>query len=273
MVKSAGAHLHDGFAHDILLHYDAGSGQFSVSVDGQVHDTDALVGPLDTAPGRDMTLGGAFGRQPFDGQMSDFALRADAGLYSYGADLDILDPVLAAPAPAGSPAPDDAIAPVLAPAPADSDTLLNKLIQKYADAGQAVIQGTTGDDVLRAKAAGSVLVGGDGNDRLRESSGDDVLAGGAGADQFVFDLRTAGGPSRDVITDLDFTEGDVLRILWNLPDGGIRLQTLADLDLAIQSGLLDVVEQPDGQSVTIAAAIAPDRVLELAFLDGMDLLA
>lgn len=262
-VKSGSAGLYDGAVHDIVLHYDAGTRQASVTVDGRTTGTGTLPGTLDPALGRDMTLGGAFGRQPFDGQISAFALRADTGLYAFGADLDILDPILNPPAPAGALAPE-------ALAVADSDALLDLLAGQYSDAGLEVIQGSDSADVLSGSPKGAVLIGGGGGDRLRDGKGDDVLAGGDGADQFVFDLRTATGPSHDIVTDLDFGEGDVLRVL--LPDRTLWLRSLADLDAALDAGTVTVAGVAEGDGVAIALAADPGRIIDLAFLEGADLL-
>jgi PKD repeat protein len=268
-VKSGGARLYDGAAHDVVLHYDAGTGQASVTVDGRIGGTGTLPGTLDPALGRDMTLGGAFGRQPFDGKIAAFALRADAGLYAFGADLDILDPILNPPAPAGAPAPASALAPD-APVLPDSDALLDLLARDYADAGLEVIRGSDSADVLAGGPMGAVLIGAGGDDRLRDGRGDDVLTGGDGADQFVFDLRSATGPSHDIVTDLDFGAGDILRFL--LTDGTLRLRSLAELDAALDSGVLAVTGAADGDGVAIALAADPGKVIDLAFLEGADLL-
>ena len=118
-------------------------------------------------------------------------------------------------------------------------------------AGDHLIFGTPGDDLLRGRRGADTLVGGAGDDRLRGQAGDDVLlagagrdrmAGGAGADRFVFlwaegrariadfdpqedviDLRALAlsapvawgvAPNGDAVLDLD---GYHLRVVGQMP--------------------------------------------------------
>jgi uncharacterized protein len=67
------------------------------------------------------------------------------------------------------------------------------------------LTGGDGPDLLCGGNGDDVLVGGDGDDTLVGGRGDDVLTGGAGADAFE------GGLGDDLLTDVDPTEGDVVR--------------------------------------------------------------
>lgn len=82
------------------------------------------------------------------------------------------------------------------------------------------VNGTPGDDDIKALSDGSRVFGGTGNDILRGNKGDDFLiggagddqmTGGAGADQFRFFGDDIDGPSdTDRIYDLNFDQGDKL---------------------------------------------------------------
>ena len=81
--------------------------------------------------------------------------------------------------------------------------------------GLGEISGGPGNDVLRAWKASAHLVGKGGNDALFERDGDDVMTGGGG-DNFVIDFRVSSGEaSHDIITDLDFSQGDRIGLITN----------------------------------------------------------
>ncbi len=125
------------------------------------------------------------------------------------------------------------------------------------------IEGSSFDDVLTGAHDDSILIGGAGNDvlsgnwgvdRLRGGAGDDTLSGGGDADIFVFRAETGGG--RDVITDFQASEGDILRI--ELQQTGTRAQKLDELSFR-QEG-----------SHTIIIAADQTIVLEETELEGFD---
>ena len=116
-------------------------------------------------------------------------------------------------------------------------------------AGDDLIQGAGGNDVLQGGAGDDLLFGEWGNDRLLGGDGDDVLVGGLGADRltggagldvFVFGFTTAPaafgldaglGKGRDVVTD--FAQGqDLLRfegigpenVSWEILATGVLLR-------------------------------------------------
>ena len=83
--------------------------------------------------------------------------------------------------------------------------------QLLGEAGADRLQGGRGDDAL---------FGGDGDDLLIGGRDDDTLTGGEGADRFVFKGRS----DDDVIADLNFAEGDEIRI-----GGAKRIDSEAEL--------------------------------------------
>jgi hypothetical protein len=142
---------------------------------------------------------------------------------------------------------------------------LSDAVDTYMAAGRAVIA-ADGEGGISAPDGGAVLIGlDDGFNRLREGSGDDVMYGGTGPDQFVWAVGR-GGAERDTILDLDFAEGDVLRVA----DGGSTwIKSHADLAGAIADGLLGAAANGTG-GIDLWAVAAPDRVLELPFYDHFD---
>lgn len=100
----------------------------------------------------------------------------------------------------------------------------------YGRAGIDDLNGGTGADRLYGGADADWLLGAEGNDRLSGGSGDDELngddwsgsaglgvdrlTGGSGADTFVFRIGQSGTKfgQRDIVTDFDATEGDVVRL-------------------------------------------------------------
>lgn len=81
--------------------------------------------------------------------------------------------------------------------------------------------GTAADDSLtdRSYTNGGMhhFQGLDGDDKISDTGGDDILEGGLGADQFIFDNRNSGDEiTSDLVTDLNFAEGDTLRILTSI---------------------------------------------------------
>ena len=95
--------------------------------------------------------------------------------------------------------------------------------------GDDTLKGKNGDDQLLGEAGADRLQGGRGDDALFGGAGDDLLiggrdddtlTGGEGADRFVFKGRS----DDDVIADLNFAEGDEIKI-----SGARRINSEADL--------------------------------------------
>ncbi|BEV07812.1 retention module-containing protein [Methylophilus sp. DW102] len=89
----------------------------------------------------------------------------------------------------------------------------------YGYAGNDTLNGGDGNDILRGGAGNDTLNGGNGNDILIGGKGNDTLTGGAGVDVFKWDQGddgSAGAPARDTITDFNKAPvnqgGDVLDI-------------------------------------------------------------
>lgn len=92
--------------------------------------------------------------------------------------------------------------------------------------GEDQLSGEAGDDRLQGGRDNDILDGGAGDDLLIGGRDDDTLTGGEGADRFVFRSRS----DNDVITDLNFTEGDELKI-----SGSRRIDSEADLIVYAQN--------------------------------------
>lgn len=68
-------------------------------------------------------------------------------------------------------------------------------------------------ETLDGGAGDDIVVGGDGEHIIIGGAGNDILTGGAGADLFVWhdgDQGTAANPAKDIVTDFNGNEGDVL---------------------------------------------------------------
>lgn len=259
MLQAPGARLGDGFWHEVGLRHDSETGRLELWVDGVLHDAADDVGAM-AVVGRDLLVGGPFNRSAFDAWVSDFAVRTDSQGYDFAAVPEVVvhDPLPAlqsappmAPEPATEPAPEpaheDTGADVLEDAARDAPAPITATITAYnlhdtalqdafIDNGGTVAIADISGAVLRAGGGDALLIGGDGDDRLRAGTGDDILFGGAGADQFVFDLRNGKGAGENRVLDLDFSEGDSLRILV---DGGQTwLRSADDLDKAVADGTL-----------------------------------
>jgi hypothetical protein len=150
------------------------------------------------------------------------------------------------------------------------DITLVAAIADYQASGKAVVYSSATSDEVKSPGWSAVLVGGDGFDRLREAAGDDVMYGGAGPDQFVWDLRgTARSRSEhDTILDLDFAEGDVLRIMQD--SGQAWISSLATLTAAIENGTLAGGITHNGE-LELWLPTASSRVMELALNDYVDI--
>ena len=130
----------------------------------------------------------------------------------------------------------------------------------YGDAGADILSGGAGNDYLEGGAGEDFLSGGQGNDFLSGGNGNDTLRGGAGADVFVFNANAnAANPNGftdtgvDTVTDYDFSEGDVLKILgasnasYNAQTGIVSVDGKAvfKLQAGLDSSTLKIVDQND----------------------------
>lgn len=121
--------------------------------------------------------------------------------------------------------------------------------------GDDILNGRGGDDLLKGGTGNDVLDGGSGEDRLIGGRGNDVLKGSSGADRFEVDardLRMSDAANIDIIRDLDFDRGDVLKLnlfrgLFNDADGDGRGGDIFGSNNAFQP-----VETVDGAEDLIA---------------------
>ncbi|MEB3219555.1 MAG: hypothetical protein VKN72_25420 [Nostocales cyanobacterium 94392] len=115
--------------------------------------------------------------------------------------------------------------------------------------GNDDIKGLKGNDRLRGGTGNDRLAGGEGHDTLRGGKGDDTLLGGAdddvlyggagndklnggsGADKFVFRLQdlTPQETNNDIIVDLKFAEGDIIKFEGGL-EGIVGVSQIASFD-------------------------------------------
>lgn len=84
----------------------------------------------------------------------------------------------------------------------------------FGQSGNDVLYGENDDDFLLGESGNDVLYGGDGDDLLDGGIGSDTMTGGAGADTFGFSDADLGAPATDRILDLDFSQGDVVDLMY-----------------------------------------------------------
>lgn len=121
----------------------------------------------------------------------------------------------------------------------DGDDLIRAL------RGDDSVDGVGGNDYLQGGAGNDILIGGAGDDWLIGDSGNDTLTGGSGADQFRFyGFGTTGagtanpGHDTDTITDLTFSDGDVI-VLADFAAGTFQgTDVNGSLDLVPTSGVV-----------------------------------
>jgi hypothetical protein len=115
----------------------------------------------------------------------------------------------------------------------------NDLLQADSSTGHNIINGNMGNDTLAGGASNDTLRGGQGDDVIHGGAGDDLifgdlgsntLTGGPGADVF----RNATGPSLDMITDFNRSEGDSIRIDVGLTYSAV--QNGSDVHVLVSNG-------------------------------------
>lgn len=104
----------------------------------------------------------------------------------------------------------------------------------------AIVLGLGGDDTLHDTSGDDALFGGAGDDRLWAANGNDLLHGGSGSDWFMIRGDRTGANDTVRIADLNFDEGDVLRLTNFATDTFVR-----------PSGSRDVSVRNGGSRVTI----------------------
>lgn len=169
-------------------------------------------------------------------------------------------------------------------------------VMQLADTSQptvAEVQVTaepTLDEILDGGLNPAIISGDDGKNTLKARSGSDILIGNDGADTFVLDLRKNTDAGRDIVVDLDFGEGDRLRLMAQDADtfvtpGGddttlyvsssgesVFINSVADLQALIATGQAEAHASTISDGVSVSFDAAPDRMLEIATI-GLDDLA
>ena len=108
-----------------------------------------------------------------------------------------------------------------------------------------IADGGAGDDMLIGGTGSDVLNGGDGDDTLVSGLGATVLTGGAGSDLFVF----GAGTGMDIVRDF---EVGVDRLRWAGRDGA------AVLDTAVEMAGSTLLDLGDGHTVLLFG-VSPDQ--------------
>jgi serralysin len=122
----------------------------------------------------------------------------------------------------------------------------------YGGGGRDTLQGGVGDDTIS---------GGWGNDTIFGGWGNDNLSGGAGADTFVFGFL----PGNDVITDINASEGDILRInnvLWRDTHGVLSADEVVSTFGNVENGTLTLSFGMD-ETLVLNGVTNLDNVLEI----------
>ncbi|TAE80803.1 MAG: hypothetical protein EAZ74_06010 [Alphaproteobacteria bacterium] len=119
-----------------------------------------------------------------------------------------------------------------------------------------VIIGGAGDDTISGHAGNDTIFGNAGNDRLNGDWGNDFLTGDDGADEFTFTLHEGTDFGHDVITDLNFAEGDnMIFFAGCIPtaSSNITVDSLADLQALIANHATGTVEHGDNLTIQFGA--------------------
>lgn len=273
VLTSQGGLLGDGWWHDVILRHDAHAGTLGLWVDGTLQASATDIGNMAVTT-RDLTLGGAFGREAFEAWVSVFDLRTSQDSYAFSSvpEIQVLNPASTLPdTDQGEVLPLDSTpgaAQILKTMLAldtllDDDTSTDAFAAAYLDAGRTVTTGEESGSVLRAADTGAFLLGDAGNDRLRAGSGNDVLQGGDGADQFIFDLRNGTSAGGNVVLDLSFAEGDSLRILDTAQS--LWLRNEADIVTALEQGVLDITAQDGALRLSLPGGTTDILLLSYEF--------
>lgn len=147
--------------------------------------------------------------------------------------------------------------------------------------------GGAGDDIVVAGPEGGKLIGGGGDDLLQGGAyldtlygqaGSDVMTGGARGDLFSLTMSAPGVVDQDVITDLNFGEGDVIMFSDGFPELFFRddidvdnvLETWGNGSGAIINEDADIEELLATTFVSLGDAAAGDVRLDFDFdRDGL----
>ncbi|HVO03588.1 MAG TPA: type I secretion C-terminal target domain-containing protein, partial [Candidatus Cybelea sp.] len=133
--------------------------------------------------------------------------------------------------------------------------------------GLGAINGTgnVSDNILTGNDKNNALSGLIGNDTLIGGKGDDSLTGGTGADTFQYLALTDRGTGKEVITDFNKGEGDVLDV-HDLFTGGP-----ADVAHAFSDGFLKLDHTGGNTVVSIDVDGGGNNFVTLVTLKGVDI--
>jgi len=111
--------------------------------------------------------------------------------------------------------------------------------------GADTLDGGAHADRLSGGSQSDVLRGGSGDDQLTGGWGNDTITGGTGADVFVF----AENHGRDVITDFDVAQGDILRLDDGLWSGTLSAAEVEQTFGSVSGGMLTLDFEAGGTLV------------------------
>lgn len=119
--------------------------------------------------------------------------------------------------------------------------------------GNDTILTGNGNNIIAAGDGDDIIVAGAGNDIIAGDAGDDIITGGAGADVFQYKA----GFGNDIITDLNFGEGDYINIYAGTFGNAknIQIKSQADIDSLVASNTITETMNADG-SVTLGFGAA-----------------
>ena len=134
------------------------------------------------------------------------------------------------------------------------------------------LDGGAGDDVLLGNDGNEILLGGSGEDVLFDGAGNDILTGGADADLFII------GGGDDRITDYNQAEGDIIDLseLVDIEAGETLDDHLSVLDDGSVSGETVIEVNDTGDTVTfegivLSGASNSDLLAEVTLtIDGVE---
>ena len=216
---ASGAKITDTKWHDITIEYSDKANLAEVHIDGQLSGSVAVDGPTPAYHSYGLTVGWPWGGN-FNGHIRDIDLIEGTGVdplpgSGSGGGVPPSIPDIALDTSAPDTKPDADLAAIV-------DAIAAGAYQKLAtDLSVDLVtdgKGGKGDEVVLASSHGkhivnprggdNVAIGDDHDNWLVDGKGDNVLWGGDGADFFRF----KGGLGTDTVLDIDFTEGDRIKL-------------------------------------------------------------
>ncbi|MGL5599176.1 MAG: VCBS domain-containing protein, partial [Aeromonas sp.] len=134
-----------------------------------------------------------------------------------------------------------------------------------------ILSGDTGNDIVYGQGGDDTISGGQGKDVLVGGTGDDTLTGGYDADRFVITSTSVESGAKDIITDFNRSEGDIIDLTSMISE-----LKGSDMDSIIQnvsdSIKADVVDNDLVLHITSDSKVTQDLVIKdgVNIFDGFD---